>query len=194
MLGAMRYHAQHLFDFTGRDARQTFWYWFLFLFIVNIAVGFAMSVPVTISAMSSAFEAAGSGDPEAARTAVMSQMAGAMRPMIVGGIVLGLANIVLIAAAFVRRLHDSGKPGLWALVAGVIYLASLWLSWAEADKVTAMMNEIASAGEPGGALAMQSRMGWQGLIGYVPLAMVIGFGLLKSDPGANRYGAEPVRF
>lgn len=29
MLEALRYHIRHLADFSGRDARQTFWYWFL---------------------------------------------------------------------------------------------------------------------------------------------------------------------
>jgi uncharacterized membrane protein YhaH (DUF805 family) len=189
----MQYHARHVFDFAGRDARQTFWFWFLFLFIVNIAVGFAMSIPMTAAAMSTAFEGARSGHPEAVQAKMIGDMAEAMRPMLAGAIVLGLVNVVLIAASFVRRLHDSGKSGLWAALAGAIYLVSLWLSWTHADEAVALMSEAAAGGSMG-ALEAQSRMGWQGLLGYVPMIMVIGFGLLKSGDGPNRYGEDAVRF
>lgn len=194
MLGAMQYHARHLFDFGGRNARQTFWYWFLFLFIVNIVVGLAMSVPMMASAMSTAFEGARSGDPQAAQAAVIAQMAGAMRPLLLGAIVLGFVNLLLMAAPFVRRLHDSGKSGLWAALAGAIYLASLWMSWSRADEAADVMRQIAATNDPARAMEIQSRMTWQNLLGYIPLIMVIGFGLLKSDPNTNRYGTEPVRF
>ena len=194
MLGAMKYHAAHLFDFHGRDARQTFWYWFLFLFIVNIAVGVVISVPMTMSAMSTAMEATRSGDAQAAQAAMMAKMASSMRPVLIGGIVLGLVNILLLAAAFVRRLHDSGKPGIWAAIAGAIYLFSLWVSWDRADEMVAMMQQLSDASDPQGAIAAQTRMAWQSLLGYIPIVMVIVFGVLKSDPGPNRYGEEPVRF
>jgi uncharacterized membrane protein YhaH (DUF805 family) len=194
MLGAMKYHAGHLFDFGGRDARQTFWFWFLFLFILNIAIGMAMSLPMTISAMSTAFEGARTGDPAAAQAAMMNQMADSMRPLIVGGIIIGLFNVVMMAAALVRRLHDSGKSGVWAALTGAIYLASLALSWFTADEIVAMMREAAAAGGPQTGLGMPVQLGWQSLLGYVPMIMVIVVGVLGSDPGPNRYGEEPVRF
>jgi uncharacterized membrane protein YhaH (DUF805 family) len=34
MLASIKYNLSHLLDFSGRDARQTFWYYVLFLFIV----------------------------------------------------------------------------------------------------------------------------------------------------------------
>jgi len=194
MWGAMKYHARHLFDFSGRDARQTFWFWFLFLFIVNLVVGMAMSIPMTVSAMSTAFDSARSGDPVAAQAAMMNQMAGSMRPLIIGSIVVGLFNLVLMAAPLVRRLHDSGKSGLWAALIGAIYLASLAYSWTNADKVVATMRQAATAGVTNPVSGMQAQLGWQSLLGYVPMIMVIIVGLLKSDPGPNCYGAEPVRF
>ena len=46
MWGAMKYHAAHLADFTGRDARQTFWYYVLFLFIIQVVAGMAMAIPL----------------------------------------------------------------------------------------------------------------------------------------------------
>jgi hypothetical protein len=37
MLGAIKYNLSHLLDFSGRDARQTFWYYVLFLVMLDIA-------------------------------------------------------------------------------------------------------------------------------------------------------------
>ena len=194
MLAAMKYHARHLFDFSGRDARQTFWFWFLFLFILNIVAGIAMSAPMTVAAIATAVEGAHSGNMEAAHAAMMHDMAQGLRPMLIGGIILGLVNIALIAAAFVRRLHDTGKSAVWAALAGTIYLFSLWLSWAKADEVVALMNDLAAAGGPVDSYEVQARMGWENLLGYLPIILLIGFGLLKSDEGPNRYGDDPVRF
>jgi uncharacterized membrane protein YhaH (DUF805 family) len=194
MLDALKYHVRHLADFTGRDSRQTFWYWFLFLFIINIAAGIAMSLPMMATGIAAAFEGARSGDPQAVQAAVITQMAGYMRPLMMGAVVLGVVNLVLMAAPLVRRLHDSGKSGLWAAVAGVIYLVSLWMSWRNADAAIALMREMAAAGSAAERMEAQAHIVWQNLLGYVPLVMVIVIGVLKSDPGANRFGQEPVRF
>ena len=149
---------------------------------------------MTMSAMATSMAAARGGDPSAAQAAMMSQMAESIRPMVLVGIVLGLINIALIAASFVRRLHDSGQPGLWAALAGLIYLGTLALSWANVDRVIAMMREAAESGAAHPGLAMPAQVGWQSVLGYVPIVIVIVFGVMKSDPGANRYGEAPVRF
>ncbi len=194
MLGALKYHFRHLADFGGRDARQTFWFWFLFLFIANIAISFIGTVPMMVDAMTIGFQAAQTGHPEAAEAMITQRMGEHMTSLIGIGIALGVFNIAMIAAAFVRRLHDSGKSGVWAAVAGAIYAASLYLAWARAGDAAALMQQVAAAKDPATALAVQSKMAWQSLLGYVPIAIVIGFALLKSDPEPNRFGAEPVRF
>jgi uncharacterized membrane protein YhaH (DUF805 family) len=194
MLAALRYHFGHLLDFSGRDARQTFWYWFLFLFIVNMAAGFAMTIPLMAKTMASAFEVARTGNQAAMQAVVVDQIAGSMAPMVELSIALGVANLALMAAAFVRRLHDSGRSGVWAALAGAIYAGTLALSWTRIGEMTRMVHDAAANPQGVQAMAIQARMGWQGLIGYVPIIMIIGFGVLKSDPGANRFGADPVRF
>src|SRR5688500_6326199 len=80
MLDAIKYHFRHLTDFSGRDARQTFWYWMLFLFLINMAVSIAATVPMMVDMMSSAFAAAERGDdPVAAQQVALAQMAGSMQ-------------------------------------------------------------------------------------------------------------------
>jgi uncharacterized membrane protein YhaH (DUF805 family) len=57
-----------------------------------------------------------------------------------------------------------------------------------------MLRNAAASGSEHPGLAMPSQLGWQSVLGYVPILIVIVFGVMKSDPGANRYGEEPVRF
>ena len=191
---ALRYHFGHLAGFAGRDARQTFWFWFLFLFIVNIAVSTIATVPMMIEAVQTGMDAARSGDPGSAEATMMASMSGQMTFMMEVGIVIGLFNTAMMAAPFVRRLHDSGKSGIWAVIAGAIYLASLVLAWLRADEVAAMMQQVTDAANSADMVELQSQMMWQSLLGYVPMIMIVGFGILGSDPGANRFGEEPVRF
>jgi uncharacterized membrane protein YhaH (DUF805 family) len=194
MLGALRYHVRHLADFTGRDARQTFWYWFLFLFILNIAISFVATLPTMIDAMAIGYQASQAGQPEAAEAMIAERMGEHVTTLVGVSIALGVFNLTMIAAAFVRRLHDSGQSGIWAILAGLIYLVSLYLAWAGAGDAAALMEQMAAAQDPSVPIGLHSRMAWQNLLGYVPIVMVIGFGLLRSEPEANRFGEAPVRF
>ena len=195
MLGAIKYNFRHLFDFVGRDARQTFWYWVLFVVILNIVVSLAISIPMTVGAMSTMFDAARSGgDPALAEAAMLDEMGAMARPLVLVSVVVGLANIVLLAASFVRRLHDSGKSAIWAILAGAVQLVALFLAFEQINEAEAMIRNAASAQSAQDALAMQGQLAWRSLIGWIPLLMLVVFGVMKSDPGPNAYGAEPVRF
>jgi len=194
MRAALRYHFKHLLAFYGRDSRQTFWYWFLLLFIVNIAVSLVTSMPMTMDAVTAGYDAVKGGDEVAAQTAMLSQMAVSMKRVIMVSLAVGVINVMLIAAPLIRRMHDSGNTGLWAIVAGVIYLLSLGLTWSRADEAVALMRRVAAASNPQMVLGMQPKFGLNSLLEYIPLIVVLGFGLLKSTPGPNRYGEGPVRF
>ena len=194
MLGAIKYNFRHLFDFSGRDARSTFWYWFLFVIVLNIVVSLAISIPTVVGAISSATEAAQDGNRAMAEAAARDRMAGMATPLIWASIVVGLANIVLLAASFVRRLHDSGKSAVWAVLAGAVQLVTLFLALEKIEDAEAMIRNAAAARSAGEAFAMQGPIAWQSLIGWIPLAILIVFGVMKPDEGANRYGESPVRF
>jgi uncharacterized membrane protein YhaH (DUF805 family) len=58
MLGAIKYNLANLFNVSGRDARQTFWYYVLAIVVLHIAASMAISIPMMATAMASAFEAA----------------------------------------------------------------------------------------------------------------------------------------
>jgi uncharacterized membrane protein YhaH (DUF805 family) len=195
MLGAIRYHFTHLTDFSGRDSRQTFWFWFLFLFLLNTAGSLLMTGPIIIEGVVAGIDAAGQhGDPQAIPAEMMAKIASRVGMMIWFSIATGVVNVMLMAAAFTRRVHDSGKAGLWAGLVGVVYIGSLAYAWSRIDEVTAIMQQASVSWTEESASAFRTRTAGQQLVGWIPLILLAIFGFMKSDPGANRYGAEPVRF
>jgi uncharacterized membrane protein YhaH (DUF805 family) len=194
MFGSIQYNLAHLLDFRGRDARQTFWYYVLFLVVVQFAVGLVMWVPLMVGMFRQVFEAASAGvtDQDAVNQMIVSQMGGGMQQMIPYTLGLSAVMILLFVAAFVRRLHDSDKPGWWALLPVATQLCAMYVSYDSLGHMqelmtNAMQNRAAGFEQPGG-LSAYSMVGW---IGYIA---VIVFGVMKSTDGPNRYGDEPVRF
>ena len=86
-------------DFKGRSRRSEYWYVQLFLVVTNLAVA-----GIDLALMDGdvdRFIANGGGG--------------------IVGLIWIFATIVPALAVLIRRLHDTGKPGWWALV-GVIPL------------------------------------------------------------------------
>lgn len=194
MLGAIKYNLGNLTRFSGRDARQTFWFYVLFLVIVQYALGMLISMPMMGGAMKDAFNGVQQGLSQAEMQARMMQsMGGYMRTSMVLSSIVSLANAFLLLTAFTRRLHDSNRPGWIAVAALLLSLAGQAFIWSRMDEVMdAMMR--GTAGDLHGALEIQSKMLPGSLMGWAAMLIVIVFGVWPSTPGANRYGEGPVRF
>ena len=79
MLGAIKHNLTRLLDFSGRDARATFWFYVLFLFIVNMAVAVILGFVMVASLMGPVVDAAQSGaSEEAMRIQMGATMGGFM--------------------------------------------------------------------------------------------------------------------
>ena len=199
MLGAIKYNLGHLLDFSGRDARQTFWYYVLFLVLLNYAIGMVAAIPIMVSTMGTAFEAAGNGTSDQQIQALIAErMSGAMGGILWVSVVTSALMTLLLLAAFVRRLHDSDKSGWWAALplAGQAFgiLVSIRVMGVAGDL---MRDAMTASGDPArlqGMMERQSEFTVYGLIGWIGPLVVIGFGVLASTDGPNRYGTEPVRF
>ncbi|PEQ11236.1 hypothetical protein B2G71_18285 [Novosphingobium sp. PC22D] len=196
MLAAVKYNLAHLVNFEGRDARQTFWYYVLFLFIMQYILGFVVAIPVFGSMFGEIINAATRGASEVETEAMlMGRMASSLRMTMNVQLALGFVFWLLLVAAFARRLQDSGKPGWIAFatfalaIAGQLY--GLWYAGRLIDRM---------AVPPGGGNPVMAMNGMRGqvlgmsLFGWLPTILVVGFGILRSDEGPNRYGDEPVRF
>lgn len=194
MLGAIKYNLSNLTSFSGRDARQTFWFYVLFLVIVQYALGMLISMPMMGGAMKDAFNGVQKGLSQAEMQAHMMQSMGSyMRTSMVLSSIVSLANAFLLLAAFARRLHDSNRPSWIAVVALVLSLAAQAFVWSRIDEVLdAVMR--GTAGDLHGAFEIQSKMLPGSLMSWASMLIVIVFGAWPSTSGPNHYGETPVRF
>lgn len=199
MLGAIKYNLTHLLDFGGRDARQTFWFYVLFLVVLSVVAGIIVSIPLMASSIGAAMNAAQAGASEQQIQAqVMGRMSGTLGTTVWISLAIRAATALLLLAAFVRRLHDSDKSGWWAVVPLAAQALSMLISIQIMGEVQALMQEAAAAaGDPAKlhiVLERQREFATYGLIGWIGPLVVIGFGILRSTDGPNRFGDEPVRF
>jgi uncharacterized membrane protein YhaH (DUF805 family) len=193
MLAAIRHGLSNLFNFNGRDSRQTFWLWILFIVVLRILASIVTSGPMVSATFSSVAEVAESGaDPAAAQAQMLAKMADAMSSMGTIVIVVGLATCVLMAASLVRRLHDAGFSGWLVLIPGAIYGYVLSQVPAQLDLAAKLMRTIDPANPPNPMAMMQGTAGIA-LIGWIPVLFVIVVGILKSSDGPNAYGDAPVQ-
>jgi uncharacterized membrane protein YhaH (DUF805 family) len=200
MLGAIKYNLSHLLDFSGRDARQTFWYYVLFLFLVNIALGMVLGFVLIGSLMGPLIDAAQAGLSEEAMRAQMATLMSSMMGNILWGTLAGnVLMCLLLAAAFVRRLHDSNSAGWWGLVVLAAQVGGSLVSIRLLDTMQEIMTEAMSRSTPMSPFEMQALMqgnhlSLYGLIGWIAPIIVIVFGVMDSTDGPNRFGEGPVRF
>jgi uncharacterized membrane protein YhaH (DUF805 family) len=199
MLKAIKHGLGNLLNFEGRDARQAFWYYVLFLYIVTLAISMVVTVPMMIqgfmTGIREGINAGQSGDPVAAQAATQAAIANSMSGMISTslwlGTVTGLLMLAGLAAAFVRRLHDSGLSGLWALLPAAIQLGNLVLAPMMIRQMMDGLTHMTPGDATAGLRAMQGSFGTASLLGWAAVIAVIVLGVRKSTPGANRYGEAP---
>ena len=194
MLDAIKYNLSNLPNFEGRDARQTFWYYVLFIVILRYAASMLVTVPMMINLFGGIFAAARQGADQAV---VQQQMAGLMAdsmPMLFWfAIGVGLVSALLLVAALVRRLHDSDHSGWWAVLPATLHATALAALPAQMHLVQDAIGQM-STQTPATPMTMMRAQGAFGLIGWLPIILVIIAGVLKSTPGPNRYGESPVSF
>ncbi len=192
LIPAIKHNLTHLTDFSGRDARPTFWWYVLFLVILQFVVGMVASVPLLASGMGTAFDAAQSGaDPAQMEAQMMAGMADGLAATVWISAATAAVSALLLLASFVRRLHDVGQSGFWAAVPLVTQAVAMWASIGSIEEIQQMMRTAKSAAD---LQAMQGGIAGDPLnyIGWIGYLVVIGFGVMKSQSGPNRYGEEPV--
>ena len=199
MWGAIGYGLRNIGNFSGRDARQTFWYFVLFVYIVGFAISMLASMPMMGQMFSGMFAQIKSApqDPattQAAMTASMTQaMVHWMPTMMWVGAGVIVFKVVLLGASFVRRLHDSGLPGWIAAIPVVLEAAVLAQMPGQLAKIVAMMQQMQADPASNPMVGAQTNIGGA-VLGWLAILIVIVCAVRKSSDGANRYGEAPVRF
>ncbi|MEJ2458813.1 MAG: DUF805 domain-containing protein [Novosphingobium sp.] len=195
MIEAIRYNLSNLTNFSGRDSRSTFWFYVLFLALIQIGVTVGLSIVLGGTAVVDAVQSARAGADQAAmQQHIIAKMAGMMRMTMWLSVVLSFLMTLLLAASFTRRLHDSNKSAWIAALALALQFLSIVLTIGIIGEMVTFIGSMKlddPAAMQAAAQAQRSKYGLQGLLGWVPLLMVIVFGVWPSSDGDNRYGAEP---
>lgn len=199
MLDAIKHGLGHVVTFQGRDARQAFWYYVLFIYLVTTAISMVFVLPVMMQSMVAGVQqgiAEGQGqDPEAAKLAVQTAMMGSMSEMmpkmIWMSVAVGAVMLLSLAAAFVRRLHDSGLSGLWAIIPAACQAVSLATMPSQLARMQEAMQSADLDNPMLGISMMRGSMGAGQLLAWVAIGVVVALGVRKSTPGPNRFGEAP---
>ncbi|MXO90252.1 DUF805 domain-containing protein [Pontixanthobacter aquaemixtae] len=193
MFAAIGYNLKRLFDVKGRDGRRTFLLYALAVVLLNILVMLAVIFPAMAAVFTEVSSAAKSG-PEAIEAAALDAMIqrGVPGTMVRTSLALGLLNIILLSAAFVRRSHDSGLPGLILVVPLAIHLVWMFFAFRQVDGLSSSMRAAADIKQAGGGAGLQTAMIAQDAIGWVAVLTVLAIGMIKSQPSPNQYGDVPA--
>ncbi|MEO6388549.1 MAG: DUF805 domain-containing protein [Croceibacterium sp.] len=193
MVKAIKYNLSHLLDFNGREARPMFWYYVLFLIILQFLAGMAITLPALFASLGDAMQAAQAGASEQElQVSMMKSMGGTLGAAVWISAGMSAAMALLVLAAFVRRLHDSGRTGWWALLALAGQALGIIIS---IRNIGAVQHLVALSTDPANVAQVaqiQTEMARTSLIGWIAPIVVIVFGVMASTPGANRYGEPEV--
>lgn len=200
MIKSIRHNLGNLTNFNGRDARQTFWFWVLVVVLVQYAITMAVSIPMYVSMAAEMFTAVGQ-NPDSidagaeAMDGMFDGMIETMKIIAVVSLVVGVISTFLLAASFVRRLHDAGFTGLIALIPIAAYLGSLAYNIVLMDDMAEIMREAMAASmespDSFNPYAMQAEAGILGILGWLAPLVGIVFGVWPTEEGSNQYGEEP---
>jgi uncharacterized membrane protein YhaH (DUF805 family) len=195
MIESVKHCLAHVTSLNGRDARQTFWYYVLFLFGLQMVIGVLIAIPMYVMMFSQMFDAIAQGaDPESMSVRMIEGLSDQLRFQLIASAILTVLSTLIFVAAFVRRLHDAGFSGWIAAIPVVTQLFSVIYLFTTMDAVLDIMGEAMNPANQHNAFALQAEAAPYSAIGYIGYLVVIGFGVLKSQDGPNRYGEAPVRF
>lgn len=189
-------HFTSLTDFSGRENREPFWLWVLALYIGQTVLGMVVMFPMQIALqmqMAPQFEAM-RRQQEAGTPPDPQKMFALMAPLftyvMIFSLVLGAVFLALLAAAVVRRLHDSGRSGYWAApqflfwVGGqavMIWIFTHFTSWVTHPETVKDM-----------AFVWFAWFGVFWLVGMILTILMIVLLCLPGTDGPNRYGDDPL--
>jgi uncharacterized membrane protein YhaH (DUF805 family) len=164
--------------FSGRARRPEYWWFWL-------AVVLAQAVAAAVDAALFGADTFTAGTATVTADGAETTMAAAQSEAGPVGTVVGLLTFLPLLAANWRRLHDTGRSGLWSLLPVATAMAA-----GLAGGLLAGLVGMAGAAPGGGALVFSVVVVGALLVSW---ALVFVWLASPSQPGANRFGPEPAR-
>lgn len=191
-LAILRYHLTGLHRFSGRDSVDRFWVW-AGTVVFLMFIGFSLAVVPFMAGSFARMDRFARENPElATRTAGPGHYSVSIEghhpelmpdfgPFIGLTIALTIVAMLLLGASLVRRLHDSGRSGRWALLPLPFLLGGMW-------GMKLLFGNMAA--EPD--LRVFALLFLNNVIYLGTIALLMLFTMLRGTPGDNRYGPPPA--
>lgn len=142
MISFLLSQIKRVLQFSGREKRQPFWLWVAVVMGAQMVAGIALIAPIMVQTIMRIERFASQHPDQITRTygpGSYSVQIHGYHPEIMPDFgafafaigLVALMTVVLLAAAIVRRLHDSNQTGLWGmlplpfLIAGLVLFPSL---------------------------------------------------------------------
>lgn len=193
MIAETKHCLRNLATFDGRDSRQTFWFYIVALVLFQAALGTVVAIPLAMNMVSGAYSAAqNDASPEQVSLVMMTQMASMLKGQITISAVLAVLSAALFVAAFVRRLHDSNKPGWLALIPLLTVAVGQVIAFTQIEQLVDTLITASQAGDMQQLAEVDRQVRIFSLISWSGYLVVIVFGAMPSTPGPNRFGEAPA--
>lgn len=194
-------HLTGLFDFQGRENRQPFWLWVLITYAAQYVVGTLISIPLMMASFQTMQPMFGR-DPKSFDQhpeLMMHAMEPTFRWGLIVNAILMLAMFLLLAAAVVRRLHDSDRSGWWASpvfaiqIAIPIMFATIFPAMFETfGRVRPNMSQAEKNAIFDPTMQSFALLWSTGMLGFLLTIVLIVFLVLPGTVGPNRFGDDPL--
>jgi len=170
---AIRAGLYRAFDFDGRARRSEFW-WFMLFGLFSIACAISLDTALGTPRLGVLPE---HGLPENYKQSLFYtfRVSNYMLESVVG-----LLLFIPLFSVFVRRLHDVGLPGYWA----VVYYTVGFFSGPTVGKMFKMVETEQTGAADGGMMLIA-------IVNLISFLAFIIFMTRDSDKGANAYGPSP---
>lgn len=190
MLASIVHGFANLTRFSGRDPRERFWPYALALvgaafvaMILSFGVGFASNFQKTIAYAEAHPDKAtvtrSGGSVTVTIHEPTPELMPDMAPMFLGLRVIAPVIVLLLAAAVTRRLHDTGRSGLWGLPPVVFLGIGLAL-------FPSLFQRLMAGDDS--AIGLLLPLFANNLAYLASLGLLVICLCLSSKPDANRYG------
>lgn len=191
-LAILRHHLTSLHRFSGRDAAETFWAWAITV-LGLLFVAFGAAAQPIMSGWFASLDRFAREHPELATRTVgpggysvrieghHPELMPDLGPFIGLTVAFTAIAVVLLGASLTRRLHDTGRKGIWGLLPIPFLMSGLWYT-------NAMFRNFGPRTDFSAvALLFANNIVYLGTI-----VVIIFFTIQRSTPGPNRFGPPPA--
>ena len=193
MLRNLWNHLASLHRFGGREGVKAFWTYAMAVLVGSLWAMSAVTLPAISGSLAKVSEFArahpdqatvssGPGHYSVQVKGYHPELMPDFAPLLQAIGLIAAATVMLLAAALVRRLHDSGRSGLWGLLPLPFLAAAFWL-------MPGLFQGLGGKGEPemGPVLLLLANNAAY----LLSLGVLIYLTIKPGDAGANAFGAPP---